>query len=1045
MDFEILLLGPIGLLAGGRQDPLGSVKERALLAALAVDTGKAVSSDALVHRLWSGDHPKKPYASLHSYAARLRRRLREASVTAPLVQHAHTYTLAISPQLIDFHRFHQLVEEAHAAKKRSPAAALDALKRAGQLWRGEPLAGLTGVWAEEVRASLEARYLAAQVEKAELTLMAGDFEGAACDLPRLLEKQPSNETIAAYLMTAYYGCGRQADALRLYGDVRNRLREELGADPGAGLERLHTSILRRAPISDLLGPATEPEATPTAPVPDNLPAHADIVGRCRELAVLQELPRDGTVIALQSISGMAGVGKSLLAFHAARKLASAYQDGQLYVNLQAHSASGSALTPSEALGALMRAMGVSASDIPHALEQRTAMWRALLRDRRAVVVLDDAASADQVRPLLPLGSPSLVLITSRQRLTGVPGARPMFLDVLPWQEAVELFTLLIGPGRAQDSQDVARVVALCGSLPLAIELAAGRLRSRPSWSIHHLAQKLAGSNGRLEEIRDRETGVVRAFELSYRTLSQQERTAFRRLGLHLGHTFGPHAAAALIDTPVELAERQVEALLDSSLLSEPEPERYRFHDLLGEYAITLARNAPAECEAARNRLINFYLAAALQADLVVHPRRTRIEVFPDVARDQLPVPTNAQQAKHWLQRETPALIAAEEHARGKGNHRRAAELAHVLAAFFDSEGLWDEAERMHGPASAYWHAQGEHRAEALALIDLGITHAHLGDYAEADVAVRRALALARAAHDLQCTAEALHQLGILHWHRAEYHNMLKALQEALKIRQRSNDYWNQARSKNNMGIAYLHLGDKAAAQNHFQEALLTFQELGDARGEAQALNNLANVHIYTGDKTSARLFFTRALKIANTSGSRSEQAVAQLNLASAMVVPDELDDALAIYQEALSSFQRLGDRRSETITRISLGNALHSAARHEEALEQHDHALALAHEIGAGLEEVQALRGMGTAMLHLGRIDDSRRRLDKALSLARRLASPEEEARTEDALAQLHLAAGHPQLAAELWESAAGIYQDFDEQEAAHIRYKVASVRPPRS
>ncbi|MFE0879461.1 tetratricopeptide repeat protein [Streptomyces smyrnaeus] len=1042
MDFEILLLGPVGLRVDGLLDPLGSAKERALLAALAVDVGKAVSTEALIRRLWGEDLPAKPQSGLHVYVARLRRRFRQAADRVPLVQRAHTYALDVAPDFIDLHRFHRLTSHARSVRDTSGTEALAALREAETLWRGEPLAGLTGAWAEEVRAALEATRLAARVDQADLELRAGDFTGPATYLPPLLEQQPTNETLAGRLMVAYYGCGRQADALRVYEHVRKLLRNELGVDPGTAFSELHGLILRQAPVSAFLPSSASDPAPPQAL--NNLPAHADLVGREGELAALQEPPPEGTVIALQSISGMAGIGKSLLAFHAARKLAHAYPDGQLYVDLRAHSARRRPLTPSSALASLLRTLGLPSKGIPHSLEERTTLWRSLLQDRRAVVVLDDVAGAEQIRPLLPLGSPSLVLLTSRQRLSGLPGVRSLFVDVLSAPDAVALFTRLVGPERARDGDEVAHIVDVCGRLPLAIELAAGRLRSRPSWTTRHLLRRLAQSHSRLREIRDRDSGIDRAFELSYRTLTRRQQAAFRRLGLHFGTGFGSHAAAALIGVPVAEAEPLVEALLDSSLLTEPEPERYRFHDLLGEYALTLARRDREEETAALERLVDFCLAAALRADLLVHPRRTRIDIAPGLPSDHTPVFRDDHEARSWLLDETPALLAAEDYARTHGSARKAAELAHVLGTFLDTEGLWDDAELMHRHAAQYWHQQRADRAEALALIDLSSAHGHTGRYDQAAAAGSRALAVARAADDAECAAEALHQLGILHWHRGEYRAMLEVQREALEIRLRSGEHWHVARSTNNMGIAHLHLGDSTAAFRYFQEALLAFREIRDARGEAQALNNLAEVHLHTGDISSARQFFSRSLMIATESCSRSEQAMAQLNLGNTLAVPEELDEALDLYGKALSSFQRLGNRRYETITRIALGDALRKAGRYADSLEQHRISLTLARGIGAGLEEAQALRGLGTAEHHLQDHAAAHRDLEEALGLATRIQSPEEEARAKDALAELHLACDRPDQAIMLWESSIGIFEQLDPTEAIRIKQRLRRAQDLR-
>ncbi|MFG3256003.1 BTAD domain-containing putative transcriptional regulator [Streptomyces sp. NPDC048172] len=1046
MDFEIVILGPIGIRAHGQHDALGSAKERALLAALAVDAGRSVPLDTLTRRLWDDDPPGKPRASLHSYAARLRRRLRNATGGDRLVQQAHTYRLDIAPESVDLHRFQRLTEQARTTNSGDQARTLRLFREAEALWHGELLAGLTGSWAEGVRMRLESQHLATQLDRTALELRMGRFVDLIAELSGLLEQLPVDETVAGQLMVAHYGSGRQAEALRLFETLRKRLQEELGTDPGKPLRRIHHLILQQEPVERILAPPKPPShraGVTEGKKLNNIPAHGDLVGREAELRTLQEIP-EGTVISLQSISGMGGVGKTLLAFHVSRRLSSRFPAGQMYIDLRAHSAGSKPLASSAALTSLLRTMGFSPKALPRGLDELTSLWRNTLSSRQAIIILDDAASDEQVRPLLVQDCPSLFIITSRNRLTNLPGARPVFLDVLPLEDATDLFIRLIGPdlSRKTEPNDVASIVQLCGRLPLAIELAAGRLKSRPAWTARYLAEKIAHSKRKLGEIRDGQREIHHVFSLSHRTLTEKQRTAFRCLGLHWGTTFTSHAAAALTGEPLDQTERHIEALLDSSLVLEPEPERYRFHDLLGEFALTLVHENPEEEVAARRRLADFYLNCAARADALAHPRRTRLSLTlgQDASPYDLPQWAGAQDAKAWLRAETSALISAEHHARTHGLPELAAELAHVLASFLDTEGLWHEAAVMHAHAADHWHAHGAPHAEALTRIDLSIAEAHAGQYAQAAASGQQALTLARSLNDPDSTAEALHQLGILHWHRGEYHLMRESLQEALDIRTRSGDTWGQARSTNTLGIAHLHLGDPVAASRHFQQAFFSFQESGDIRGTFQSLNNFAETQAHIGEQDSARESFSRVLEMSIESGSRSEQAMARLNLANTYHVPQELESALDLYDMALASFQHLGDKRNETITLVSIGNALHRAARYEESLERHSAALELARSLGAGLEEAQALRGLGSAERLLGRLHTSEQHLTEALTLASRIQSPEEEARACDALAELKSDAMRIDAAHALWRRAIGIFKRIDSYEAERIGERLRST-----
>ncbi|MFI2237481.1 AfsR/SARP family transcriptional regulator [Streptomyces chrestomyceticus] len=1035
MDVDIRVLGPVDIRLNGRPDPLGSLKERTLLAALSVDAGRPVPLDTLISRLWDDHPPAKARAGLHSYAARLRRRLRAGSRSAALTQQAHAYTLDVDPGKVDCHHFRNLATRARAlADTGDDAGALALFEQAETLWRGEPLCGLYGLWAEGVRARLAGHRLAATLRRIAIELHQGRFAELAAELTALWEQHPTDEDLVAHLMIANYGCGRQADALRTYETTRRRLGAELGTDPGEALTRIHRHILDGAPVARLLDRCEPPHAIAPAPgarqapVPDNLPSHGELVGREEELRFLMAAPvQDGAVIALQAISGMGGIGKSLLAVHLARRLQQRYPDGRIHLDLCAHAPGRPPLTPQAALASLLRVLGVPADGIPRGLDELTSLWRSLLSDRRAVIVLDDAAGPEQVRPLLPVGSRSLTVVTSRRRMAGIPGLRPVFLDVLPPEDAATLFVRLVGPERAGDPGEVAAVVRLCGRLPLALEIAAGRLVSRPSWTTGHLIQRLSRRHGRLGEIRDVYRDIARVFEMSYHTLDDGQRSVFRLLALHPGPQFGPHAAAALTGLPLPATERIIETLLDAHLIQEPEADRYQYHDLIAEYALTLATEDPPEArEAALHRLSAFYLSAADRADRLVNPRRSRLDVPHPADPELLPRWSKAQEARDWLAAEQQALLAAERHARTHGAPDRAAWFGHVLAVFLDTEGHWAEAEHIHRHAALHWQQCRDRRAEARAQTELSTMHAHAARYTQAEAAGRRALELARAVHDTETEAEALQQLGVLHWHRGEYRLMLSVQRAALELRQKSGDRWHQARGTNNLGIAYLHLGDHATAMQHFRQALTMFREINDKRGETQSLNNLAESQLHMGEQESARISFSQALAISVESGSRSEQAIARINLASTFHMPKELTEALELYAEALRTFQQLGDRRNETITFINTGNALRESGEFTTAAQHYVSALDLARAIGAGLEEAQALRGLGITDFGTGLTEQAAVHLEMALSAARRIGSPEEEARCCDALAELHVATGDRKKASALWRVALDTFERLD-------------------
>ncbi|MFD9421068.1 MULTISPECIES: BTAD domain-containing putative transcriptional regulator [unclassified Streptomyces] len=1000
VEFEIRILGSIELRVDGRRDPLGTAKERAMIAALAVDAGRPVALDSLVHRLWDDAPPAKPRASLHVYAARIRRRLGErAGGPTRIVQQAHTYSLVVDPDSVDSHRFQRLTAEALARSDDGDGPrALALLREADSLWRGDPLTGMPGLWAESVRTNLLEKRLAATLARVGIELRTGRYAELVPDLSTLFELHPTDETLAGHLMVANYGCGRQADALRTFDTVRRRLGEEFGSDPGEALTRLYQLILNRVPVSGLL---SGPEPVTTAP--HTLPSHGDLVGRDREMLTLLARPPAGSVIALQTISGMGGVGKTLLALHAARALAPHYPDGQLHLDLSAHTADGHPLSPESALTRLLRDFGVPVTDLPDDLEGLVSLWRTLLSTRRSVIVLDDAADAEQVAPLLPGTSESLLIITSRRRLTGLPGIRSLFLDVLPADDASTLFRRLVGPERTSDLDEVADIVRLCGHLPLAVEIAAGRLGSRPSWTTSHLIEKLSREHGRLNEIRDGYRKIAGVFEMSYHTLGTEERTIFRQLSLHFGPDFTPHSAAALTGLPLEETERVLDSLLDAHLLQEPAPERFRFHDLVGECARSLSATEDryeGQLPAVR-RMIDFYVHGAEKADRLIYPRRLKVDIEEAATEFALPEWQDASAARHWLVQEHGALVAAEHRARGNGLTRQAARLAHALAAHLDEEGYWGEARPMHTAAAEFWHESGERRPEALALIDLGTTLARAGRYEAALAAGHAAMRAAGTLDDPATDAEARHLLGVIHWHMGQLDEALSFQNQTLERRLRSGDIWQLARTRNNLGITHLFLGNHTTSMEFFVSALGGFRRSGDAREEFNVLNNLSDLHFQTGDRESARRLLKKSLSNPRLAGTPLARATGQVNLANTMEMPEEVEAALDLYREALLSFRQLGDRRNASITLHRMGVAFEESGNDDQAVAHHERALDLATGIGAGHERMLALRGMAAAERRLGRTQSAARHLAEALTLAQHIGAMDEAARTQAEFAAL--------------------------------------------
>jgi DNA-binding SARP family transcriptional activator len=577
-DRAVRILGPLEVFNGQGYQWIGAAKRRALLAALVIHCGRTVSIDQISAELWGGSPPRGAINLIHGYVMRLRRALGDPDARL-LVTRSPGYQLAVSPTEIDAGRFGLLAADGLAALRvGDPTSASAKLTEALALWRGPALADVPAtplVQAEAAR--LEELRLTVLEARVDADLALGRHPGLIVELQALTRDHPLRERLWSQLMLALYRSGRRADALAAYQQVHAVLRDELGIDPTPTLSRLHHQILTTDAVLD------RPAAT--APV-RQLPARSVVfTGRTAELDRLCERLWEP---AISTIDGMAGVGKTSLAVHAAHRLAPRFGDGQLFLDLHGFTEHAAPISPGDALNRLLRAIGVPGHELPDGVDDRAALLRGRLAGRRMLIVLDNAANEAQVRPLLPGALGCRVLITSRRRLTGLDDAYPISLDVLPEPDAVELFTRIAG--QHEPTSQVAEIVDLCGRLPLAVRIAAARLRARPTWPLAHLAERLRDRAHRLAELDDGERSAAAAFRVSYDRLTAAPQGLFRLLGRHSAADIDVPRAAALTGAGPEQAGRLLEDLVDAHLLGQPAPGRYRFPALLADYAATLTSN-----------------------------------------------------------------------------------------------------------------------------------------------------------------------------------------------------------------------------------------------------------------------------------------------------------------------------------------------------------------------------------------------------------------------------------------------------------------------
>ena len=647
MAAQFRVLGPIEALVDGHALDLGPARQRGVLAVLLIEPNRVVAVDQLVERIWGvAMAPRDPRSVLRTYLWQLRRALAAVADVA-LVHQAPGYKLRVDEQWVDLHRFRAMRAQANRTDEYDHAAVL--LEQALGLWQGETFGALDTPWLASVRAVMESERYAAERDLTDLQLRLGRHGTLSARLSSQVSSHPLDERLSGQLMLALFRDGRPADALGEYQRLRARLADELGTDPGSTLQVLYQRILTDDP-SLALAPAPSATFAPAAastlraePVsaprggsaPRQLPAAPRwFTGRRDELDALlgllgplahpSEAIGGADAVSVVAVHGMAGVGKTALAVSAAHRLAGAFPDGQLFIDLHAHTEAYASRTSGEALNWFLRALGVEPGLIPRDVEERAALYRQRLAGTRTLVVLDNAATEAQIRPLLPGVPGCLVLVTSRRRLKGLDEAHTVALDVLRDTDAQALLRAAIGDTRAAGEEAVvAEIAQWCGGLPLALRIAAALVRHRPAWSLEHLAQLLRDRRRRIGVLADgdRELGAV--FDLSYRALPQAHRQLFRRLGLVPGPEVDAYAAAALTDTDPGSSQRLLEDLVDHNLLSLHAPGRYRMHALIRLHVHALADRDPApERHAAIERLLYYYQHSAGRAeDLIARTPR----------------------------------------------------------------------------------------------------------------------------------------------------------------------------------------------------------------------------------------------------------------------------------------------------------------------------------------------------------------------------------------------------------------------------------------
>lgn len=1030
---EVALLGPVELSVHGRRLDAGSPKESCVLAILSAECGRTVPPDALAARIWGPDPPARARATLTSYLSRLRRRLRDAGVVPPPLEHGPGgYVLTLDPEAVDLHRFRRLRRQARAiAESGDDEHARALLLEAESLWRGEPLAGLPGEWARHLRTSLYEELHAGRLERIEAELRLGLHDDVVGELSRLAAGHPFDEKVAALLMTALYRCDRHADALAVYRRVHRLLADETGAEPGERLGELHERILRR----DLDLAATpryrRQGAAPAGALPPDV---EDFTGRDAEIDVLTRPPEDGGGAArITVITGLAGVGKTALALRAARMLAHRHPDAQLYLHLRGHDPERPPLSPRAALAELLLQLGVPSARIPADLDGRVGLWRRELGRRRAIVVLDDATTVDQIRAIVA-ARPARFLVTGRRRLAGLPGASYLPLDVLGTAEARALVGGIAG-GRVA-AEHVDDIVRRCGRLPLALRVAAGRAAANPD------EDALDGT-----ALPDEDEGLAEAaFELSYRALTGDQRTVLRRLGLNPCPETGARTVSILSGCPSDVADDAVHALLDHHLVEEDRPGRLRMHDLVRAFARSRAldEDSSGERRRALGRLLNHYLGWSYRADIVLHPHRRRLPLpdgFPggseQPAAGGRPAPEEAQA---WLTEEWRNGLALAHHAMAHERKQDGVLLVHLLSRFLETRGHHESAGEAQKEALRAARELADTASAAQLLYELSVTDARTGRFAAALELAEEALTLSRALGDRHAAAEVLDRIGIYLWATGRYREALAHYQESQGIFRGLGDRHGEAVALDHAGMVLWHLGRYEEAMVHLRSSLDGYRRAGDERGEAAALNNLGEVQRQRGYHRDAVQHYLEAARVFGRIGEGRNNAILTSNIGNVHLYKGDYREALRCHREAIAVFRAAGERRNIADTLNSLGVTYLLMDRPTEALVHHQNAERMASEVGDPHQRVRALLGMGDAHRAAGRCPAALDHYREALSLAKAISDPYGEGKAHEGIAGATLQLRGADAARIHWRQALDVFELLDVPEAQSIAIRLQMV-----
>jgi len=873
---------------------------------------------------------------------------------------------------------------------------IEHLAEASSHWRGTALAGFDGQYFSNVRARLDEERLVVAERLLMLRVRAGEAGAVVSELIDLVQQHPLRQSLRVTLMTALHETGRQAEALEMFEELRRLLADEFGLDPSEDLRALQADILKGLPLS-AHGAEAAAAGRPTPTTPHSVPKSATVVADSAARRFLPHLPRDfsgrsreleqlaaesrrdpGTPVVISAINGMGGVGKTTLALRLAGDVADDYPDGQFFVDLQGFTANADPLTASTALGSLLRQLGLPVELIPPDFEDRTVLWRSRMAGQRAIVMLDNVLDEEQIRPLIPGTDETLVLVTSRRKLASLEGAASFFVDVMAEDEAVALFTAIVGESRLAASRiGVAEVVRLCGLLPLAVRIAAARFRDRTSWTIPYLVSQLSDRELRSELLDVGNRSVSQVLDMSYKHLPPDTRRFFRTLSLSPGPHFTAATASALTGLSLRNTRTMLGTLFDDNLIMEDRPGTYRFHDLVRDHALSLAmmEESAADRALALNRLIDHYLQCLHTWSKGLARGAFRIEFGVEYPSASVVEPTSAEHALALLATEHANIMSVARTALMTSGGPRGWQLMCALQPYLRQVNYAGESLELFEKAIGRAQADGSVTGQALCHYGAGLIHRERLAHSAAKAHLEKAIALSMSHADETVALYPLVDLGVVLINEGNFGDAYTAYQSAMD-RTAGLDPTDaadlRAGIENNFAIVCMMLGRFTEARAKLMNVLHASREAADPTSEINALTNLGYLAIDEGAGEEAISFFEEALRIgANEQLAAYGETIIRAGLSEACCATGKLRRAFDEGRRALLVAQDYSLLESECAAFNALGEAYLSAGEPDSAESVFHSALKIARQRRLSTHEARAHEGLGHVALSRKQWDDA--------------------------------------------------------------------------